>query len=53
MKTEDAKKVFGAEVAANIYAHEHELLEKGVEFCDCSGCTAGKRLLDNKELFLK
>ncbi|MDY4109749.1 MAG: molecular chaperone Hsp90 [Eubacterium sp.] len=53
MKTEDAKKVFGAEVAANIYAHEHELLEKGVEFCDCSGCTAGKRVLENKELFLK
>lgn len=45
------KKVLGAEVAANIYAHE--LLEKGIEFCDCSGCTAGKIVLDNKELFLK
>lgn len=53
MQTDDAKKVLGAEVAANIYAHEHELLEKGIEFCDCSGCTAGKRVLDNKELFLK
>lgn len=53
MKTEDAKKVLGAEVAANIYEHEHELLEKGIEFCDCPGCTAGKRALDNKEMFLK
>ena len=53
MKSDEAKKVLGAEVAANIYAHEHELLEKGIEFCDCSGCTAGKRVLDNKELFTK
>lgn len=53
MKTDEAKKVLGAEVAANILVHEEELLEKGIEFCDCSGCTAGKRVLDNKKLFLK
>lgn len=45
------KKVLGAEAAANIYAHE--LFENGIEFCDCSRCTAGKIVLDNKELFLK
>lgn len=53
MKTDEAKKVLGAEVAANILVHEEELLEKGIEFCDCSGCTAGKRVLDNNEMFIK
>lgn len=53
MKTDEAKEVLGAEVAANILVHEEELLEKGIEFCDCSGCTAGKRVLDNKEMFIK
>lgn len=42
---------YAVNAAANIYAHE--FLEKGIELCDCSGCTAGKIALDNKELFLK
>ena len=42
---------YAVKVAANIYAHE--LLEKGIEFCDCSSCMAGKIVLYNKELFLK
>ena len=29
-----------------------ELLAKGIEYCDCPGCTAGKRVMDNKALFL-
>lgn len=53
MKTDEAKKVLGAEVAANILVHEEELLEKGIEFCDCDGCIAAKRVLDNKEMFIK
>lgn len=53
MKTDDAKKVLGAEVAANILVHEEELLEKGIEYCDCPGCVAGKRVIDNKDLFVK
>ena len=42
---------YAVKATANIYAHE--LFENGIEFCDCSGCTAGKIVLDNKELFLK
>ena len=52
MKTDAAKKHLGAEVAAGILAHEEELLSKGIEYCDCPGCTAGKRIMDNKALFL-
>ena len=51
MQTEEAKAHLGAETCEKIYAHEHELLEKGIEYCDCPGCTAGKRILDNRELF--
>ena len=52
MKTDAAKEHLGAEVAAGILAHEEELLSKGIEYCDCPGCTAGKRVMDNKALFL-
>ena len=52
MKTDAEKKHLGAEVAAGILAHEEELLSKGIEYCDCPGCTAGKRVMDNKALFL-
>lgn len=51
MQTEEAKAHLGAETCEKIYAHEHELLENGIEYCDCPGCTAGKRILDNRELF--
>ena len=52
MKTDAAKEHLGAEAAAGILAHEEELLAKGIEYCDCPGCTAGKRIMDNKALFL-
>ena len=52
MKTDAAKEHLGAEAAAGILAHEEELLAKGIEYCDCPGCTAGKRVMDNKALFL-
>ena len=52
MKTDAEKKHLGAEVAAGILAHEEELLSKGIEYCDCPGCTAGKRVMANKALFL-
>ena len=52
MKTDAAKEHLGEEVAAGILAHEEELLSKGIEYCDCPGCTAGKRIMDNKALFL-
>ena len=52
MKTDAEKKHLGAEVAAGILAHEEELLSKVIEYCDCPGCTAGKRVMDNKALFL-
>ena len=52
MKTDAAKAHLGEEVAAGILAHEEELLAKGIEYCDCPGCTAGKRVMDNKALFL-
>ena len=52
MKTDAAKEHLGAEAAAGILAHEEELLSKGTEYCDCPGCTAGKRVMDSKALFL-
>lgn len=52
MKTDAAKAHLGEEVAAGILAHEEALLAKGIEYCDCPGCTAGKRVMDNKALFL-
>ena len=45
-------KHLGEEVAAGILEHEEALLAKGIEYCDCPGCTAGKRVMDNKALFL-
>ena len=52
MKCADVIAFMKTDAAAGILAHEEELLAKGIEYCDCPGCTAGKRVMDNKALFL-
>lgn len=53
MQTDAAKAQLGEELAARILAHEQALLDSGAEYCDCTGCAAGKRVLDNQALFVE
>ena len=48
--SEDAKKIFGAEVAAQLFAKAKEVKAQGGDTCFCDACTAGKKILDNQEL---
>lgn len=46
------QKIFGAETAAQMAAHFRELVASGGKWCDCPACTAGRAILDNKEVIL-
>ena len=51
-ESEAGQKVFGAETAAQMAAHFRELVASGGKWCDCPACTAGRAILDNKEVLL-
>lgn len=51
--SQNGKKILGNENAERLRIHHESLIENGVKYCDCSACTAAKRLIDNKEMFLK
>lgn len=42
----------GAEFAANMAKHFKELVDAGEVWCDCPACTAGRAILENRELIL-
>lgn len=48
--SEDAKKIFGAEVAEQLLQKAKEVKANGGDTCFCEACTAGKAILDHKEL---
>ena len=45
-ESEMGAKVFGAEKAAQIAAHAHEIKAAGAKYCDCPACSAGAAVLD-------
>lgn len=48
--SEDAKKIFGAEVAAQLLQKAKDTKAQGGDTCFCDACTAGKNILDHQEL---
>lgn len=48
--SEDAKKIFGAEVAEQLLQKAKEVKANGGDTCFCEACTAGKVILDHQEL---
>lgn len=48
--SEDAKKIFGAEVAEQLLQKAKEVKANGGYTCFCEACTAGKAILDHQEL---
>ena len=48
--SDDAKKIFGAEVAGQLFAKAKQVKAEGGDTCFCDACTAGKAILDNQEL---
>lgn len=51
--SEKGMKILGKEKAERLYIHHKSLIADGVEFCDCPACVAAKRLIDNKNMFLR
>ena len=51
-ESETGKKIVGEEFAAQMTAHFRELIASGGKWCDCPACTAGRAILDNKEVIL-
>ena len=47
-----AVKKFGEDGAKKFVAHANELKAKGAKYCDCPACTAGLKILENKEAVL-
>lgn len=48
--SEDAKKIFGAEIAAKLLQKAKDTKAQGGDTCFCDACTAGKNILDHQEL---
>ena len=48
--SEAAKKIFGVEVAEQLLQKAKEVKANGGDTCFCEACTAGKSILDHKEL---
>lgn len=48
--SEDAKKIFGAEIAEQLLQKAKEVKANGGDTCFCEACTAGKVILDHQEL---
>lgn len=47
-----ARELFGEQKAAAMLAQAHKVKESGGTTCFCPACTAGKAVLDNKNLLL-
>jgi hypothetical protein len=47
-----AVKIFGEDGAKNFVAHANELKANGAKYCDCAACTAGLKILVNKEVII-
>lgn len=45
-KTDMAKQIFGAQLAAEKLAHAEEIMAQGAVYCDCPGCTAAKAIIE-------
>ncbi len=43
------RSIFGAETAAGMAKHGHELKAKGEKFCFCPACQAGAAIYENRE----
>lgn len=52
MKSEDAAKHFGADVAAGMAKHAEEIKAAGAVYCDCEACSAALDILNNKDAIL-
>ena len=48
----EAKKPFGEEQATAMLAQAHEVKAQGGDTCFCPACTAGKAILDNRDVLL-
>ena len=51
-ESEEGKKIVGEEFASKMAAHFKELIAAGGKWCDCPACTAGRAILDNREVIL-
>lgn len=47
--SEQGKKVFGEELAANIEKHAHEIKAEGAKYCDCPACSAAQEIIRELE----
>ena len=45
-KTDMAKQIFGAELAAEKLAHAEKIMAEGAIYCDCPGCTAALAIIN-------
>ena len=50
--SDEAAKVFGAEMAAQVHAHAKELKDAGASYCDCPACAAVAQILEKKDAIL-
>ena len=51
-ESEEGIKIVGEEFASKMATHFRELIAAGGKWCDCPACTAGRAILDNKEVIL-
>ena len=52
-ESDKGKEYFGAETAANMAKHAHEVKDAGGKYCDCPACAPGKIILDNRDVILQ
>ena len=50
--SEAGRKAVGEEFATKMAKHFKELVAAGEVWCDCPACTAGRAILENRELIL-
>ena len=50
--SEAGVKLFGAELAKQIYDHGVDIKAKGAKYCDCPACQECLKLIDNKAAIL-
>ncbi len=50
--SEDGKRIFGEERAAELNAHSKERKAAGAKFCDCPACSAISEILERKSEIL-
>ena len=51
-ESESGRKIVGEKFASQMEAHFKEVIAAGGKWCDCPACSAGKAILDNKEVIL-